>query len=72
MSNIPVPGKQYTDRDGITVTVTDVNKSGGGNNYGMRRKGRPTGYSVTISNGKFECSIGLRAFELRGFKCTSP
>lgn len=72
MSNMPVPGKQYTDRDGYVVTVISVEPSRVGNVYSLKKHHRTIGYTVTMSNGKFECTIGLQAFNQRGFKCTSP
>lgn len=71
MKNIPEVGKAYTDRDGISVTVIQVIKTSGGGGA-MRRKSKNTGYSVVISNGKYEAKIGLNVFHMRGFKeCTS-
>lgn len=62
MKTLPVVGKQYTDRDGVTVVVTRIVKSGGGNTTAMRRNTKKTGYTITISNGKFESTLGLEAF----------
>lgn len=72
MKNTPEIGKQYTDRDGYVVTVVNVEPSKVGNVYALKKHHRTIGYTVTISNGKFECTIGLQAFNQRGFKCTSP
>lgn len=48
-------GKKYSDRHGINVTVTKVERV-------------QHGYSVTISNGKHEAKMSMQTFGQRGFK----
>lgn len=66
---LPVVGREYTDRHNFTITVTAVEKSGGGRSFGgNQRKGKLTGYTVTATHGGREHKMALRDFELRGFK----
>lgn len=48
-------GQPYVDRHGISVTVTKVERV-------------QHGYSVTISNGKYEAKMSMQTFGQRGFK----
>lgn len=73
MKNVPEVGKIYTDKDGFTVTVLAVERSGGGKSFGgNERKSKLRGHRVTIESKGHVQHMPGRVFEMRGFKCTSP
>lgn len=66
MKNMPEVGKAYTDKDGFTVTVTKVIRSGGGKAFGGdARKSKLTGHTVTAVRNGVSYDFGGQAFERR-------
>lgn len=66
MKNIPEIGKAYTDRHGFTVTVTAVERSGGGKAYGGNtRKSKLTGHTVSAERNGVAYNFGGLDFERR-------
>lgn len=66
MKNIPEVGKAYTDRNGFTVTVVAVERSGGGKSFGGdKRKGKLTGHTVSAERNGVSYNFGGQAFERR-------
>lgn len=66
MKNIPEVGKAYTDRNGFTVTVVAVERSGGGKSFGgNERKSKLTGHTVTVLHKDVKHRFGGEAFAQR-------
>ena len=70
MQNLPVVGKQYTDRSGFTVIITSVEPTARGAAVFGRgeRKGKNIGYRIEMAHKGVTHSMGMQIFTQRGFK----
>lgn len=70
MKTLPVVGRQYTDRDGFTVVVVNVEPTARGAAVFGRaeRRGKNVGYRIDVTHKGRPHSMGMQIFTQRGFK----